>query len=558
MKATLLATVALATIAATRAVAADSPVAGGPGGQDAFRLICPGSSSLVGLAGLSDDVQRISELSMRCANIDENGFPGTVSTGPRVQAKIDPPPTSPLTVADCIGNNQKGVIDAFDGHTDRILAVGAEVVTHIAPRCRRVTPSGPISTSYGTFFEIGEPFNGKPAGTRFAQRSCPKGEVARGIFGRFGSHLDAFGLVCGPLLLSPAAPGEASYDAPISRAPADRSKVLVGDRFEWSSVEGAKSYRIVFSGDNESGRPYGPGEMYERVVKTPFFVVDAEAIRRLHDIEPFWGAVACKDNGERCSRFAGGGSQRRAKFDSLPVANFITAQDTLVGPGDTVRWSAVAAAERYRWCTRSSAPPTSSNFPKICGGGPTDPGGEVVNEPSVEIDANLMLRHVGETFFLLVSPCSANARRCGVTDRPGAALRLHMRDFDAGSPVEPVNGARARIQDVRFHWSPDTHATSYRFCLRDSINQRSPCQLTRVEDGFSQQHDPSRQFDLRPFEGRAMYWTISACTSRFTNTLRCGPESAPRRIDFAAGRDAITVPNQPKTDPAPELPVPKT
>ena len=155
-------------------------VLGGPGGQP-FNLSC-GSRYLVGLAGTASDA--LERLQPICAGIDALGhWKG-----------------APFTL-DAVGGNsgqaimfrstcpRHTVVEGFEGYS-------AQYVYHITLWCRQYGPNGTTRV-----FASPRTVGGQQHVKTGESGGCGPNQAAKGIIGRAGSIIDAFGVTCGGILV---------------------------------------------------------------------------------------------------------------------------------------------------------------------------------------------------------------------------------------------------------------------------------------------------------------------------------------------------------------------
>jgi hypothetical protein len=202
----LLILLALPPVLSTSAMATDTPIIGGSGGNY-FRTTCAAGSYLVGLKGYTGKwIDRI-------AHICAPWLP--------VKQAFE----SALLHGQFLGTSPGGSFEQQTCRRDHAIVswtfwntVGDDnkrkFVSSIEGTCRRVIP--PLAT-HG--LQFGDPetqkrlgyggwglvaIHGRPDG----KSECPAGELAIGFHGRAGLFLDALGLICGP------APTKAGYTPP--------------------------------------------------------------------------------------------------------------------------------------------------------------------------------------------------------------------------------------------------------------------------------------------------------------------------------------------------------
>ncbi|MCA9421253.1 MAG: hypothetical protein KC592_09550 [Nitrospira sp.] len=236
MQITLLILVSLIAALSTPAIAGDTPVEGGPGGNP-FRADCPKGSYLIGLAGRTGNW--VDQLAPICApwqptehvlGASSIGKSHGTSTGGKPQQKTCP--------SDQVIYDLGFYISIGDQEQHKFI-------DSIYANCKTIKPP-PHGDSTFRFTSQGSPFKkGNPITTPgielkspYREVYCPPHEVAIGFHGRAGLFLDALGLICGPPPV-PAKPGvmppsqaknipSALPTAPTINSPAHKGYIVKG------------------------------------------------------------------------------------------------------------------------------------------------------------------------------------------------------------------------------------------------------------------------------------------------------------------------------------------
>jgi hypothetical protein len=216
VQARLVAVLALLFVAlAGPAMATDRPVLGGGGGGGPVRDLCPAGKYLIGVNGNYGFV--VDRIALICAAINSDGTRGEVWQDTKYYGGAG---GSPLPKTTCGGNE---IIYGLKLQTGDVPS--HTVVRQIVFTCISLTngAAGPL--------DIG--VSDKPS---TVPESCTGGEAVTGLQIKYGTYVDAVGLICGPVVRAPApapSPVALGVCTPNTHAPDERTYQMHNDGGIW-------------------------------------------------------------------------------------------------------------------------------------------------------------------------------------------------------------------------------------------------------------------------------------------------------------------------------------